>query len=87
MLIFATEKCKSRFTHPIKYSISRFTYFADRCKLVLTHRKNKYWNYGQTVRTHVRSLCHPLEHFDRYLQYGYYPFYFESKQAYHVLQR
>ena len=33
--------------------------------------------------THVRSLCHPLEHFSRYLQYGYYPFYFESKRAYY----
>lgn len=32
---------------------------------------------------HVRSLCHPLEHFSRYLQYGYYPFYFESKRAYY----
>ncbi|QFQ13009.1 AAA family ATPase [Pseudoprevotella muciniphila] len=33
--------------------------------------------------SHVRSLCHPLEHFGRYLQYGYYPFYFENKRAYY----
>ena len=33
--------------------------------------------------SHVRSLCHPLEHFGRYLQYGYYPFYFESKRTYY----
>lgn len=28
----------------------------------------------------VRKLCHPLEHFSRYLQSGYYPFYFEDKK-------
>ena len=33
--------------------------------------------------SHVRSLCHPLEHFGRYLQYGYYPFYFEGKRVYY----
>lgn len=32
---------------------------------------------------HVLSLCHPLEHFGRYLQFGYYPFYFEQKQEYY----
>lgn len=32
----------------------------------------------------VRSLCHPLEHFDRYLQFGYYPFYFEREQGYYT---
>lgn len=32
--------------------------------------------------TYVRSVCHPLEHFRRYLQYGYYPFYFEGKREY-----
>ena len=31
----------------------------------------------------VKSVCHPLEHFSRYLQYGYYPFYFESKAEYY----
>lgn len=31
----------------------------------------------------VSSQCHPLEHFSRYLQYGYYPFYFEGKQEYY----
>ena len=31
----------------------------------------------------VHAQCHPLEHFSRYLQYGYYPFYFESKRAYY----
>ncbi len=31
----------------------------------------------------VLSLCHPLEHFGRYLQFGYYPFYFEQKQEYY----
>ena len=30
----------------------------------------------------VTSLCHPLEHFGRYLRIGYYPFYFEQKQEY-----
>ena len=30
----------------------------------------------------VCSKCHPLEHFGRYLQSGYYPFYFEGKQEY-----
>ncbi|MBR6446175.1 MAG: ATP-binding protein [Prevotella sp.] len=30
----------------------------------------------------VRSQCHPLEHFGRYLRFGYYPFYFEEKQDY-----
>ena len=28
------------------------------------------------------SMFHPLEHFGRYLQIGYYPFYFEQKQEY-----
>jgi predicted AAA+ superfamily ATPase len=27
-------------------------------------------------------MCHPLEHFVRYRQFGYYPFYFEEKQEY-----
>ena len=31
----------------------------------------------------IISLCHPLEHFNRYLQFGYYPFYFEQKQEYY----
>jgi predicted AAA+ superfamily ATPase len=31
----------------------------------------------------VISKCHPLEHFGRYLQFGYYPFYFEQKQEYY----
>ena len=31
----------------------------------------------------ITSLCHPLEHFSRYLQFGYYPFYFEQKQEYY----
>lgn len=31
----------------------------------------------------IISLCHPLEHFGRYLQFGYYPFYFEQKQEYY----
>lgn len=31
----------------------------------------------------VKSVCHPLEHFSRYLQYGYYPFYFESRAEYY----
>ncbi len=31
----------------------------------------------------IISLCHPLEHFSRYLQFGYYPFYFEQKQEYY----
>ena len=32
----------------------------------------------------VKSLCRPLEHFPRYLRYGYYPFYFESKREYYT---
>lgn len=32
--------------------------------------------------TYVRSLCHPLEHFRNYLQYGYYPFFTEGKMEY-----
>lgn len=32
---------------------------------------------------YVRSQCHPLEHFRRYLQSGYYPFYFEDKVKYY----
>lgn len=31
----------------------------------------------------VSSICHPLEHFGRYLQFGYYPFYLEQKQEYY----
>jgi hypothetical protein len=31
----------------------------------------------------VTSFCHPLEHFRRYLQFGYYPFYFEERQEYY----
>ena len=31
----------------------------------------------------ISSQCHPLEHFSHYLQYGYYPFYFEGKQEYY----
>ena len=38
---------------------------------------NKYCSY-------VRSICHPLEHFKRYLQFGYYPFYFEGKGEYYT---
>lgn len=30
----------------------------------------------------VKSVGHPLEHFSRYLRYGYYPFYFENNTAY-----
>ena len=35
------------------------------------------------VCMNIISKCHPLEHFGRYLQFGYYPFYFESKQEYY----
>ena len=31
----------------------------------------------------VCAQCRPLEHFSRYLQYGYYPFYFEEKNEYY----
>lgn len=31
----------------------------------------------------VRKYCRPLEYFKKYLKYGYYPFYFESKTDYH----
>jgi hypothetical protein len=31
----------------------------------------------------VVSKYHPLEHFGRYLQFGFYPFYFEQKQEYY----
>lgn len=31
----------------------------------------------------IISKCHPLEHFSRYRQFGYYPFYFESKHEYY----
>lgn len=31
----------------------------------------------------VKSKCHPLEHFKRYLDFGYYPFFFEGKQDYY----
>ena len=31
----------------------------------------------------VCAQCHPLEHFSRYLQYGYYPFFFEEKPEYY----
>ena len=30
----------------------------------------------------VKSICYPLEHFDNYLQFGYYPFYFEGGKKY-----
>ncbi len=30
----------------------------------------------------VKSICRPLEHFAKYLQNGYYPFYFENKRTY-----
>ena len=33
--------------------------------------------------TYVRSICHPLEHFPRYLRNGYYPFFFEGKREYY----
>jgi len=33
--------------------------------------------------TYVKSLCHPLEHFRNYLQFGYYPFFFEGKLGYY----
>lgn len=32
--------------------------------------------------TKVKEICHPLEHFRRYIRNGYYPFYFEDKQEY-----
>ena len=31
----------------------------------------------------IATQCHPLEHFRRYLQLGYYPFYFEQRQEYY----
>lgn len=34
---------------------------------------------------YVCSICHPLEHFRRYLQYGYYPFFFENQREYYNL--
>ena len=34
------------------------------------------------VCMNIISMCHPLEHFVRYRQFGYYPFYFEEKQEY-----
>ena len=39
-------------------------------------------NAGQFC-AEVCAQCHPLEHFSRYLQFGYYPFYFEAKQEYY----
>lgn len=30
----------------------------------------------------VKRICRPLEHFRKYLKYGYYPFYFEDKATY-----
>lgn len=33
--------------------------------------------------TYVRSICHPLEHIKRYFQYGYYPYFFESKKNFY----
>lgn len=35
-----------------------------------------------TYCSYVRSICHPLEHFRNYLQYGYYPFFIEGKKEY-----
>ena len=35
------------------------------------------------VCMNIISICHPLEHFARYRQFGYYPFYFEEKQEYY----
>lgn len=34
--------------------------------------------------TSVRKKCSPLEHFRNYIQYGYYPFYFEKKKEYEI---
>ena len=34
--------------------------------------------------TYVRSQCRPLEFFHRYLQHGYYPFFFEDRQHYYT---
>lgn len=31
----------------------------------------------------VKKKCHPLEHFKKYLKYGYYPFYYEDKMGYY----
>ncbi len=33
--------------------------------------------------TQVKTVCRPLEFFSRYLQFGYYPFYFESRPEYY----
>ncbi len=33
--------------------------------------------------SYVCSVCHPLEYFSKYLQNGYYPFYFEGKFEYY----
>ena len=41
---------------------------------LLSH-PSQYCNY-------VRSLCHPIEVFQKFLHYGYYPFYFEEKSQY-----
>ena len=37
---------------------------------------NRYCSY-------VLTRCRPLEHFTRYLQFGYYPYYFESRREYY----
>lgn len=31
---------------------------------------------------HILQSCHPLEYFHRYLEYGYYPFFLESRKDY-----
>lgn len=43
----------------------------------LLESPNKYCNQ-------VKSVCRPLEHFPRYLQTGYYPFFFEGKKEYYT---
>ena len=37
----------------------------------------------EAIAQEIVAKIHPLAHFDNYLEYGYYPFYLESKASYH----
>ena len=45
---------------------------------------NDLLNMPNSYCSYVKSKCRPLEHFKRFLQFGSYPFYFESREAYYT---
>ena len=50
---------------------------------IATVSLNELLNNSPTICSEIVRLCHPLEFFGRYLEYGYYPFFLEGKSDYY----